>query len=279
MDVDRRFLISDVGITSLFAQHVILFLAAIREGIVVMGYQLTERVIKLLCGKTSYDRGGVLYRDGHVTMLKQDTDTRKYEAEVTDQEPGIAYAEIDSNGDVFTECTCIDYGFSRKRCRHIAALLLNIRDIEQTVEAPIRPYPSLLHLSDGGNNGDGQLTPRYSPEHERSSDEGEQDARLSSQLLGLFSYSAGRRATAASRFDTREVLEMEFIFKLYPYGNRKYLFGVELRIGKKRLYIVQRIREFLACVKHGEACMFTKNFTYDPEQHSFKRRMMIFSRS
>ena len=127
-----------------------------------MGYQLTERVIKLLCGKTSYDRGGVLYRDGHVTMLKQDTDTRKYEAEVTDQEPGIAYAEIDSNGDVFTECTCIDYGFSRKRCRHIAALLLNIRDIEQTVEAPIRPYPSLLHLSDGGNNGDGQLTPRYS---------------------------------------------------------------------------------------------------------------------
>ena len=23
-----------------------------------MGYQLTERVIKLLCGKTSYDRGG-----------------------------------------------------------------------------------------------------------------------------------------------------------------------------------------------------------------------------
>lgn len=236
-----------------------------------MGYQLTERVIKLLCGKTSYDRGGVLYRDGHVTMLNQDPDTRKYEAEVTDQESGIAYAEIDSNGDAFTECSCIDYGFSRKRCRHIAALLLNIRDIEQTVEAPMRPYPSLLHPSGSGNNGDGQLTPRYSPEHERSSDEGEQDARLSSQLLGLFSYSAGRRVTAASRFDTREVLEMEFIFKLYPFGNRKYLFGVELRLGKKRLYIVQRIREFLTCVKYGETCLFTKNFTYDPEQHSFKK--------
>ncbi|WP_098747306.1 DEAD/DEAH box helicase [Paenibacillus sp. EZ-K15] len=236
-----------------------------------MGYQLTERVIKLLCGKTSYDRGGVLYRDGHVKMLKQDPDTRKYEAEVTDQESGIAYAEIDSNGDVFTECSCIDYGFSRKRCRHIAALLLNIRDIEQTVEAPMRPYPSLLHPSGSGNTEDGQLTPRYSPGHDRSSDEGEQDALLSSQLLGLFSYSEGRRATATSRFDTREVLEMEFIFKLYPYGNRKYLFGVELRIGKKRLYIVQRIREFLACVKHGKTCMFTKNFTYDPELHSFKK--------
>ena len=113
----------------------------------VMGYQLTERVIKLLCGKTSYDRGGVLYRDGYVSMLKQDPDARKYEAEVKDQESGIAYAEIDSNGDVYTECSCIDYGFSRKRCRHIAALLLNIRDIEQTVEAPMRPFPSLLHPS------------------------------------------------------------------------------------------------------------------------------------
>ena len=37
---------------------------------------------------------------------------------------------------------------------------------------------------------------------------------------------------------------MEFIFKLYPYGNRKYLFGVELRIGKKRLYIVRGSESF-----------------------------------
>lgn len=236
-----------------------------------MGYQLTERVIKLLCGKTSYDRGGVLYRDGYVSMLKQDPDARKYEAEVKDQESGIAYAEIDSNGDVYTECSCIDYGFSRKRCRHIAALLLNIRDIEQTVEAPMRPFPSLLHPSANVNMEEGQLTPRHSPEYGRSSSERERDALLSSQLLGLFTYSGGRRAAATSRFDTREVLEMECIFKLYPHGDRKYLFGVELRVGNKRLYIVQRIREFLACVKRGAACVFTKNFTYDPEVHSFKK--------
>lgn len=236
-----------------------------------MGYQLTERVIKLLCGKTSYDRGGVLYRDGQVTMRAQDPDSRKYEAEVKDRESGIVYAEIDSNGDVFAECSCTDYGFSRKRCRHIAAVLLSIRDIEQTVEAPMRPYPSLLQTSTHQNGEDGVMTPRFSVEQRRGSGGSEDETMLSSKLLGLFSYAGSRKSTAASRFDTREVLDMECIFKLYSYGNRKYWFGVELRIGQKRLYIVHRIREFLACLKRGQACIFTKNFVYDPERHSFKK--------
>ncbi|MFE9274357.1 SNF2 helicase associated domain-containing protein [Paenibacillus glucanolyticus] len=236
-----------------------------------MGYQLTERVIKLLCGKTSYDRGGVLYRDGQVTMRIQDPDSRKYEAEVRDRESGIVYAEIDSNGDVLAECSCTDYGLSRKRCRHIAAVLLNIRDIEQTAEAPKRPYPSLLHTSARKHSEDGGMTPRFSAELRRGSGCSEDDAVLSSQLLGLFSYSGSQRSTAASRFDTREVLELECIFKLFPYGNQQHLFGIELRIGQKRLYIVHRIREFLMCLKHGQSCVFTKNFVYDPERHSFKK--------
>jgi len=232
-----------------------------------MGYQLTERVIKLICGKTSYDRGGVLYRDSKVSMLKQDPDARTYEAEVKDQESGIARVEIDSNGDVFAECSCLDYGLTRKRCRHIAALLLTIRDIEQTTEAPVRPYPSLLHPSAQRDDEDGPLTIRNTG----ASNEKEQDALLSSQLLGLFSYNGPKRSTAATRFDNREILDMECIFKLQSYGNQRHLFGVELRIGKKRLYIVHRIREFLQCVKRRESCVFTRNFIYDPELHSFKK--------
>lgn len=232
-----------------------------------MGYQLTERVIKLLCGKTSFDRGSVLYRDGHVNMRTQDPDARIYEAEVKDQEPGITRTEIDSNGDVLAECSCLDYGLTRKRCRHIAALLLTIRDIEQTSKAPVRPYPSLLHPSAQNDDEDGQLTIRNTG----VTDEKEQDALLSSQLLGLFSYNGPKRSTAATRFDNREMLDMECIFKLQSYGNQKYLFGVELRIGKRRLYIVQRIREFLQCVKRRETCVFTRNFIYDPDLHSFRK--------
>ncbi len=49
------------------------------------------------------------------------------------------------------------------------------------------------------------------------------------------------------------------------------MFGIELKVGPKRLYIVQRIREFLEKVDRREAFVFSKNFTYDPAIHSFQQ--------
>ena len=48
-----------------------------------------------------------------------------------------------------------------------------------------------------------------------------------------------------SLFDTREPLDVEFICKPFPYGYKKHMFGIEMKVGLKRLYIVQKVREFL----------------------------------
>ena len=42
-----------------------------------------------------------------------------------------------------------------------------------------------------------------------------------------------------------------------------------MKVGLKRLYIVQKVREFLDRVGRRESFAFTKHFTYEPELHSF----------
>ena len=59
--------------------------------------------------------------------------------------------------------------------------------------------------------------------------------------------------------------------KPFPYGFRKFMFGIELKVGPKRLYIVQKIREFLDRIDRQETHAFTKNFAYEPEAHRFDR--------
>ncbi len=49
------------------------------------------------------------------------------------------------------------------------------------------------------------------------------------------------------------------------------MFGIEMKVGPKRLYIVQRLREFLDHVERREAYVFSKHFTYDPKLHSFQK--------
>ena len=42
-----------------------------------------------------------------------------------------------------------------------------------------------------------------------------------------------------------------------------------MKVGLKRLYIVQKVREFLDRIGRRESWAFTKHFTYEPELHSF----------
>lgn len=48
------------------------------------------------------------------------------------------------------------------------------------------------------------------------------------------------------------------------------MFGVEMKAGPKRLYIVQKIRPFLDSIDRGDSYMFTKSFSYEPELYRFR---------
>jgi superfamily II DNA or RNA helicase len=201
-----------------------------------MSFQMTKRVIKLLCGPFSYERGETYYRSRKVTITSYDPDHSIYEATVKGNIDYQVAVEIDHNGDVSATCTCTElYSYSNKYCKHIAAVLLNIHDIQNSV------------ISAG-------------------------DIGLTNGMLGLFAKKSSRLSRTGALFDSRTVLDVEFTCSPFPFGYRKYMFAIEVKIGPKRLYIVQKLREFLDRVDRREAYVFSKNFTYDPEQHSFDEK-------
>lgn len=49
------------------------------------------------------------------------------------------------------------------------------------------------------------------------------------------------------------------------------MLGIEMKVGPKRLYIVQKIRGFLESLHRGESFEFSKHFIYDPAIYSFRK--------
>lgn len=209
-----------------------------------MSVQLTDPIIKLLCGRFSYEEGEAYYQAGKVTITMDDPEASIYEATV--EESGSLYpvtVEIDQNGEVDAQCACPAFYPEDHYCKHIAAVLLNIHDNQQHSRLPIRAGASKPHPEDRG---------------------------LMSGILGLFSDKPLRPSSARPLFDSRAILDVEFTCRPFLYGYRKYMFGIELKVGPKRLYIVQKIREFLERIERREAYVFSKHFTYVPELHSFQ---------
>ncbi|NOU94295.1 helicase SNF [Paenibacillus sp. LMG 31456] len=235
-----------------------------------MSFQLTKRVIKLLCGPSSYEQGEAYYHAKKVTFINSDPNPSLYEAVIKGGSSYHITTEIDRNGDVDAECTCPAFFSSDKYCKHIAAVLLNIHDIQQEGEMPVRSYASLLQPEDEYPNRSGHVEPRFVSRAGRASDSAG-DVQLTNGMLELFDHKPHRTSSTRALFDARTPLEVEFICRTFPYGYRKYLFGIEMKVGQKRLYIVQKIREFLDRIEHRESYVFSKNFTYDPELHSFQK--------
>jgi superfamily II DNA or RNA helicase len=236
-----------------------------------MSFQLTERVIKLLCGQISYETGAAYFRAKKVNFTMYESEASIYEAAVKGNGSYQVKIEIDHNGDVDAVCTCPDTTHDRY-CSHIAAVLLNIHDIEYFGSSPVRSGSSKLQQQEEGFlTGERQLQSRFADAAARRSGVPAGDTELVSGMLGLFGDQPLRPTSSRPLFDTRAVLDVEFICKPFAYGDRKYMFGIELRVGGKRLYIVQKIREFLDRIERREDFVFSKHFMYDPQLHSFNQ--------
>ena len=237
-----------------------------------MSFQLTERVIKLLCGRIAYERGEAYYRTGKVAFLRMDHGSRVYEAAVSGTGHYHVSLQIDEHGDVHAECNCPAFYSYNNYCKHIAAVLLGVHDMLQGGKAPVRPFPSLLRQQDDlldsmddDRNGSYGLIQRKQP-----GDIPSRDIWIARDMMRLFEETAPPPLRTGLRFDQRTPLEVEFTLHPVPYGYRKYLFGLELKIGEKRLYIVKNIRDFLDKISRGEPYSFTKHFNYDPERYAFR---------
>lgn len=239
-----------------------------------MGFQVPERVIKLLCGRAAFDQGMAYYRANSVDLVYAEHNDggeySKYRAMVHGLESHEVALTIDSDGDVNGECTCPAYYRGGPFCRHIAAALVAVLYLGKAAEAEWEvdmegPAPETF------TGETGILTPRTSGSAGGGPTGRSSDRQLVSSMLGMFTGVRQRPSGAGTYIDLRTPLQVEFICKPFSYSHSSTMLGVELKLGPKRLYIVPKIRAFLERVHRGEPFEFSRHFSYDPDVHSFSR--------
>ncbi len=227
-----------------------------------MSNVLTHRAIKSLCGRFAYEKGAAYYRTRKVTFTRYDAEADVYAATVKANSTHQVAVTIERNGDVTAECTCPKLHSYDTYCQHVAAVLLNIHALRQEDRSP---------YGTGDSAGQSERERVQIRTHTGGSGTVNGDIQLTNRILGLFTEAPIRQNSTRAIFDARTQLDVEIICRPVSYGYRSYMLGIELKVGPKRLYVVQKIRDFLNRVERREPHVFTRLFTYDPEQHSFAK--------
>ncbi|MFC3773020.1 SNF2 helicase associated domain-containing protein [Paenibacillus sp. GCM10012303] len=219
-----------------------------------MSLSLHNKIVESMCGRMAYHKGKADFQSGKVSVVRYQPG-QLFEAAVTDKGRSEVSVRLDDpSGTIAASCSCPTLGSYSKHCKHIAAALLCLIEIQRSD----RPESA---ADAGGLQPQVQDPPAGTPREE---------ARLVESMLGLFRKQPARSAGSGLLHDPRDPLHVQFICTLLPYGYRKQLFGIQMKVGLERLYIVQRIREFLEQLDKGKSYPFAKLFTYDPEFHRFK---------
>ncbi len=212
-----------------------------------MSTRLTPGDIRILCGESAYKQGEACCSAGQVVLLHAEHEAEEpfYEAVVQDEKgESQVTVDIDSDGSVHAECSSCSVKPGRYLCWHIAAALAAIQ-ADSAEGDPGR-----------GDSGKEKASPV--------------DQRLAKDFLNLFDEgSTVLKSGAYSRFDAREKLRTTFILRPIPYGYKKHMLGIEMRVGPQRTYIVQRIRDLLDAVQGRQTIAFAKHFAYEPERFRF----------
>ncbi|WP_372632814.1 SNF2 helicase associated domain-containing protein [Cohnella sp.] len=225
-----------------------------------MSFQLTKKKIKTMCGSYSYERGEVDFRAGKVAIVDYDPALLVCAATVKGTH-SLFRVDIRAgdNGDVRADCECLSLNLSASQsCRHIAAALLTLYELQQSGQhSAVKSAKS------------SPAAPVRLPDRSPASTAAPTEAALTDVMLGLFDPKPVRSSRASTIFDSRQPLSVEFIISLFPYGYRKNMFSIELKIGSQRMYVVPKLRDFLERVGQRERCECSRHFTYDPELHCF----------
>ncbi|MEN1935229.1 SNF2 helicase associated domain-containing protein [Paenibacillus sp. 102] len=208
-----------------------------------MSFTLNKTIIKQLCGETSYKKGEAYYKTNKVDITNYNAQRNICEAIVKGNEDFYVKIETADNGDVVGECTCPSLASFHTYCQHIAAALLYINNLQQSA---------------------GSLEANSKKDSMNS-----RDAQLTSGMLDLFDEKPLRPKSKQHRFDTRKILDVEFICTPVASKNGGTLFGIQVKLEK--LYLVYKLREFLNRVEQRESFICSNDFTYTPEVYSFQQ--------
>ncbi|AQY38283.1 SNF2 helicase associated domain-containing protein [Bacillus thuringiensis] len=201
-----------------------------------MSFTLNKSIIKEVCGETSYKRGEAYYKSNKVIINHYDKNKEICEATVKGNEDFHVTVEKDKKGDVVAKCSCPSLSSFQTYCQHVAAVLIQINYNQQTGG-----------MSSTSNRND----------------------QLTSGMFQLFADKPLRPKSKQHRFDTREILDVEFICTPVATRSGGALLGIQLKLAK--VYFINHIREFLSKVEKRESFHCSNEFTYTPDVHSFKQ--------
>ncbi|WP_138494453.1 DEAD/DEAH box helicase [Paenibacillus pinistramenti] len=231
-----------------------------------MHIPITKKSIKQWCGSYAYQKGERLNRANKVQIVQFDDESGRYTAEVSGQDRCEVRLSFTAEGRPEAVCSCPDLGSYDAFCAHIAAVLLRLYEVQQT-DGGEGGRPGGLD----GLNGLGVTGGSSRPRDGTGSGGTPGTSSLAERILGLFEDKPALPIHNRTLIETRSLLQVEFILKLLEFSPRTSLFGVELKIGPKSLYVVKNIAAFLDQLNRGESSPISPRFSYDPELHSFAK--------
>lgn len=225
---------------------------------------ISKEQIKSFSGAATFAKGMQYYAAHRVERLVHDPVRNRYDALVRGTRRYKVYAVIDeASRKVNAGCDCPAYE-GASLCKHIVAALLLIEELYGSTAR------TLQRVKERRSGRDARSRAAVQPKQKSAPPAiSEQDIQLARTVLRLFEQGAeqqARRETPAlPKTGVQETVSLEYAIHLKS-GYRSEA-TIELKIGTGRLYVVQKIKDFLDKLEGGIPYSFTKLFTFDPLLH------------
>ncbi|TDT62753.1 SNF2 family DNA or RNA helicase [Fonticella tunisiensis] len=201
-------------------------------------FNITKSKIKKLCtNSNTFFKGYEYYLEGRVKIVDIDIRDGLISAVVSGGQEYEVILELSYNDDEveYAQCECPAYAEYPGYCKHIAAVLFQLMEMEDI------PYQrkNQIKVDDSRN-------------------------QLADEIIDFFDYNLNRAHN--------ERLEMELTLELLSegYNEREITPALSMKLGTQKLYSVKSIKGLLKAMENYETIEFGKNFTFNPERHSFK---------
>lgn len=218
----------------------------------------TRQDIREWCGTTSYKRGHTYFNQKRVVRLQYNPDDNRYEAQVRGSYLYDVSISIDEDNYVMAECDCPAFDEYDNYCKHIAAMLFQIYELHMSGK--------LATIISSATKG--KMVTSSSARNSYW------EQQIADKLIALFhqnSTDAGHELVPHHGRDA-EQLDVAFICKIISGAYREKLLAIEMKLGLKRLYVVQNLKELLYKIANRQMHPFTKLYTYDPITQYFSQK-------
>jgi superfamily II DNA or RNA helicase len=205
-----------------------------------MSQPITLEDIRNWCGDPIFQKGQTYFKQKRVIRFERDPDGRLFDAIVTGTMRYPVHIEMQDRGIASAVCECTYYETNGQYCKHIAAVLLRIHELQRSTEPQ-------------------DIEPVITNEH----------VYLARSMITIFD---GSPAVDDSEphylLEQRESLQVEFTCTAIT-NSRKPSMTIEVKLGTKRLYTIQKLKQLLAHFENGTSYEIAKLFTFDPSIQTF----------